>query len=309
MQAIQQYSFSIIWAVILLMPSPAFCQSDATRKVFANSVAPLTSTGLTVQTWGAAPDSNDTMKLLFSLEIPAEATADLQKRIDKGEIISPKEYLEKYSAPQKGYDDLTKWLKENDFQVTRTSPDRTSVYARSTVANVEKTLKVNIVKVTTKGVTYNAAKNAPSLPADVGASVHAIIGLQPFRQAKKQAILLAPTPASTGTLSASEQPPAPNPAIANKPPYLVKEILKAYNAQSLGVTGKGQTIAILIDTFPDQADLKAFWHANGLAVDISQIEKIPPTGPLPARAKRRWMSSGRAASLRARRFASTQVGR
>ncbi len=43
-----------------------------------------------------------------------------------------------------------------------------------------------MVRVTKDGVTYTAAKNAPSLPADVANGVHAIIGLQPFRQARKQ---------------------------------------------------------------------------------------------------------------------------
>jgi hypothetical protein len=37
---------------------------------------------------------------------------------------------------------------------------------------------------------------------------------------------------------------------ANAPPYFVPEVLKAYDADSLGVTGNRQTIAILIDTFP-----------------------------------------------------------
>jgi kumamolisin len=46
----------------------------------------------------------------------------------------------------------------------------------------------------------------------------------------------------------------------------------------LGVTGKGQTIAILIDTFPADADLEAFWRKNGLPVTLSQIQKIDVGG-------------------------------
>jgi kumamolisin len=44
----------------------------------------------------------------------------------------------------------------------------------------------------------------------------------------------------------------------------VHEVLKAYNADGIGVTGKGQTIAILIDTFPADADLTTFWQRNNL---------------------------------------------
>ena len=57
---------------------------------------------------------------------------------------------------------------------------------------------------------------------------------------------------------------APATVIDNAPPYIVPEILKAYGADGLSVTGKGQTIAILIDTFPADADVKAFWANNGL---------------------------------------------
>jgi len=75
--------------------------------------------------------------------------------------------------------------------------------------------------------------------------------------------------------------PAPN--IANAPPYLVSEILGAYNANGLGVTGAGQTIAILIDTFPSDADLTAFWKRNNLPITLAQIDKINVSGgPLPA---------------------------
>src|SRR5262249_38596823 len=75
----------------------------------------------------------------------------------------------------------------------------------------------------------------------------------------------------------------PVPNAANSPPYLVSEILKAYNANALGVTGKGQTIAILIDTFPNNDDLVAFWKANGITTDLTRIEKIKVgSGHLPS---------------------------
>jgi len=66
--------------------------------------------------------------------------------------------------------------------------------------------------------------------------------------------------------------------MGNTPPYLVGEILAAYNADHLGVTGAGQTIAILIDTFPEDSDLIAFWTKNGLPVNLARIEKINVTG-------------------------------
>ncbi len=60
-----------------------------------------------------------------------------------------------------------------------------SVYARATAAQIEKGLAIKMVRVTKEGPTYAATQNAPSLPADVGKNVHAIIGFQPFRHAYK----------------------------------------------------------------------------------------------------------------------------
>ena len=73
------------------------------------------------------------------------------------------------------------------------------------------------------------------------------------------------------------------PAIANAPPYLAPEILKAYGDAGLGLSGKGQEIAILIDTVPLDTDLTAFWAANGVPGSLSRITKINVKGgALPA---------------------------
>ena len=44
------------------------------------------------------------------------------------------------------------------------------------------------------------------------------------------------------------------------------EKLKACNANGLGLNGGGQAIAILIDTFPADADMQAFWQQANPAV-------------------------------------------
>jgi len=141
-----------------------------------------------------------------------------------------------------------------------------------------------MARVTKDGITYNAAADAPSLPADVGRNVQAIIGLQPFRQLHKHSrrypaaavhkpVLVSTLGGDVATPAADPQP-APN---LNTPPYKIADILHAYNAENLGVTGKGQTIAILIDTFPKEDDLKAFWTRNGLSTTHT-IEKINVSG-------------------------------
>jgi kumamolisin len=273
----------------------------AARKVFEDSVTPLpdepgpTPRGLLVQ--AATPDTREEeMTVLFSLEIPPDDEKDLEERVARGEVV-PAEELQKRYAPDAGdREKLVKWLKAQNFDVTEVSSDGTSVYARASVDRIEKSLGVDMVRVTKDGVTYTAAKNAPSLPANVAKSVHAIIGLQPFRQARKQSRMcmlhnlnlmsLADSVGAangkrggTGGRAKSAKPAAGKQArVANTPPYLVSEVLKAYGAQGLNVTGKGQTVAILIDTVPVASDLKAFWKANNLPGTISRIETVNVNG-------------------------------
>jgi len=131
-----------------------------------------------------------------------------------------------------------------------------------------------MVRVTQEGQTYTAASDVPSLPDSVAGSVVHIGGLQPFRQARKHL-------RSHKLLPADRE--GAEPAIANAPPYLVSEVLKAYDDSGLNLTGAGQEIAILIDTVPLDSDLTTFWAVNHIPGSLSRITKINVKGgPLPA---------------------------
>ena len=299
----------------------------ADRKVFSDSVTPLpdqpgpTPRGLMVA--AVAPeDRNEQMTVLFSLDIPSDKEADLEERVARGDVVSLEDLQKDYAPKKEDRDKLVRWLKAQKFDVTEISQDGTSVYARASVDQIEKSLGVDMVRVTKDGVTYTAARNAPSLPADVATGVHAIIGLQPFRQARKQSRMCLPHNGNRASLTAAAtrwrgaSPPRARAAMAaaahpativdNAPPYIVPEILKAYGADGLDVTGRGQTIAILIDTFPVDSDLKAFWAQNGVPNSRTRIEKInvkggalpPATGDARRRMVQRHRARGQSAHLR-----------
>src|SRR5262249_18279866 len=252
------------------------------RKVFHDSVTPLsphlgqTSNGLLVR--AAKPEHlSERMTVLFSLALPKDALEALEEKVANGETVSAEELQKSFSPQEMDINALTKWLQAQGFTGIEVSKDRTSVYAQATAEQIEKALQVNMVRVTKAGLTYTAAQNAPSLPADIGAPVQAIIGLQPFRHAHKHSRMRAPSASNRAGLGQTEgDAPAPN--VENAPPYLVSEILKAYNADGLSVTGSGQTIAILIDTFPTDPDLTVFWTRNGLPVAPQRIERVNVNG-------------------------------
>src|SRR6478752_5074923 len=154
----------------------------AQRKVFQDSVTPLPDTpgpgprGLMVA--AAEPETaHEEMNVLFSLDIPAAKTTDLEERVARGEVVSPDELQQNYAPNAADRDKLVKWLKAQGFDVTEVSHDGSSVYARASVAQIEKSLDVDMVRVTKDGVTYTAAKNAPSLPFTAGPGYDMVTGL------------------------------------------------------------------------------------------------------------------------------------
>jgi kumamolisin len=251
------------------------------RTVFHDSVIPLpaepglTPGGLMINTL-TAEHPDELMNVHFSLKIASDVQAKLEQSVANGEVVPPQEIGMLYAVNQSDAEPLVSWLKANGYDITRTSRD--GVYARAKASQIAKTLEVNMVPVTKNGVTYTSAQNAPSLPDEVADAVRSINGLQPFRQANKHFIR---TPASPNLPHAALAGPAL--AIDNAPPYTVGQILKAYNADGVGIDGDGQTIAILIDTFPQDSDLIQFWAQNGLSVTMAQIDEINVGGgTLPA---------------------------
>src|SRR5258705_6181567 len=236
------------------------------RKVFHDSVVPIPEDAGTIHNGlmlrAAEPEhKNEELVLLFSIEMPKESQSALEELVAKGGSVSPEELHKKYAVKPADTKELIKWLKVNKFEIVEISKDRASIYAKAKVDQIEKVLEVKMVRVTKNGVTYTAAQNAPSLPLTVSKNVHAILGLQPFRQAHKNSRKFIET-TTGGSAPSMRINAAPSATGTIKPPYLIKHILKAYNAANLSLTGKGQTIAILIDTFPTDDDLKKFWKKN-----------------------------------------------
>jgi kumamolisin len=275
------------------------------RKFFQDSVVPLPDEpGLTTagifQHAAKPEDMTARMTVVFALRPPQERQDELEARVAAGEVVPVKELNERYRPPEESVNALTGWLTEQGYEIERVSDDGSSVYASAPLSVIESSLEVDMVTVSKEGVAYAAAKNAPSLPENVGADVRAIVGLQPWRRARKH-LRQAPI----ATVDAEAEPATQMPANG----YLLRDILKAYNADGLAATGAGQTIAILIDTFPLDDDLRQFWQANGLPDDPARVQKINVRGgPLPGRSGEETLdaewASGMAPDAKVRIYAS-----
>ncbi len=102
---------------------------------------------------------------------------------------------------------------------------------------------------------------APSVPANLSPLLVGINGLQPHLRVHRHLLRQQATPNSLPSSAA----------------YIPSQIAQAYGANGLyqmNLSGAGQTIAIVIDTFPSTSDLLKFWKNCNVNQSISNIEFV-----------------------------------
>ena len=199
------------------------------------------------------PDETATV-MEFMLPLKMRDVAGLQARVAKGEIVSRAEMIEKYFPLEQDYQIISRWLIQHGFKITRHDPNRLGITARGTTQRIATEMNVSFAKVTANGKTFISAASAPSLPASVAAPIVGITGLQPHLQKQVHSRVAVKKP-----------------LINNTAPFYPSEILKAYGASNLTVSGAGQTIAIVIDTPPKISDLTQFWTTTGVTQSLNNI--------------------------------------
>ncbi len=205
----------------------------------------------------------------FMVALKMRNYAEMLARVANGEIISPQEMQQKYYPLEADYKSVIDWLTGEGFTITKTDPNHLGVFVSGTVGQVQQGLQVKFGRVTVANKTYTSALTAPSVPDVIEPLIIGINGLQPHIQAHTNSHRV---PVQSARLAS--RPITLSPDMANHPPYLVREILKAYGANGLTVTGSGQKIAIVIDGFPNDTDLTSFWALNGVSQNLSHIEKV-----------------------------------
>src|ERR1700741_2265924 len=122
------------------------------RKVFHDSVVELpeqsgvTPSGLKVN--AAKPEPGDEERTLsFSLAIPQKAHDELEAAVARGEVVPLKDLNTTYAVAETEVDPLVTWLKSQGYMILRIARDRTSVFVRAKVTQIEKSLGVQMVRV------------------------------------------------------------------------------------------------------------------------------------------------------------------
>jgi kumamolisin len=271
-------------AFVLLVATRLTGQTaDATRVVFDNSIRAVpeesaTSTSLvaTAVTRRTAVITRRELKaeelaapMDFAVSLTMRNYAELEARIGRGEVISPAEMAAKYDPAVEDYNKVADWIQSQGMTITHESTHHLAVFAEGTVSQVKAAFAVDFARVTgVDGVEYSSAITAPSVPAEVASGILGINGLQPHIRMHRNMV----RPQATSSLPVDG--------------YLTAAVVQAYNANASGLTGAGQTIAIVIDTEPSEKDVTTFWKDCGVKqswnnitfIKVNKGELSPPEG-------------------------------
>lgn len=208
------------------------------------------------------------MEISFHFDLSQEKKDLLQQKLDNDEILTIGELNTTFAPNPTEVYELIQWLKSNGFTNVRQSNDKLNVYAVSTADNISKKLSCDVVMVD-DGKTETVSMNGDvSLPASLSTKIVSVNGLQPFsirkKKSKRNDTIYKFNP-STKTADTY---------LKGKPPYIVSEILGAYNGVGMTFSGVNQTIGILIDTAPYNSDMTKFWKANSLPNNLNRLSVI-----------------------------------
>ena len=260
----------ILLAILLLSGAPAPAQTgDEARVLLPDSIvesrahtyavtpAPAAPTVVRSALTAAENDAEMNIEIAFRMR----NFADLQARLARRELISRDEMAAKYLPPAADYEKMAAWLAAQGLTITYRDDSHLGIFFRGSVARIARVFTTRFARVNYQGGEFTSATSAPSVPTALAPALLGINGLQPHLRAHKLQVL---------------------PMAVISPPYSPAQVLKAYNASSTGLDGSGQTVATLIDTFPNDSDLTAFWSRYNISESLANITKIQViSGTLP----------------------------
>ncbi|HEY1767979.1 MAG TPA: protease pro-enzyme activation domain-containing protein [Terracidiphilus sp.] len=255
------------------------------------------------------PMSDLVLVLSRSPEQQAAFDAFVESEYDPGspnyhQWLTPDNVGQRFGPAQADISAITGWLTSQGFSVTHIAKDRMSISFSGTAGQVESAFHTSIHNLFVHGVPHIANMTNPQIPAALAPVVVGVKQLHDFHPhplhklgakvqrdaatGKWRPVASAPGTSSTqSALAKSAMPIGPRPAFGiNSPPssnslaYLEEDVTPydfatIYNVQPLwtaGVTGTGQTIAIVGTSDIELSDVSNYRSAFGLPIGLAPEE-------------------------------------
>lgn len=205
--------------------------------------------------------------MLLQLKRPPEREAAFEAYIDElhdpasanfHKWLTPAEVGELYGPNQADVDKVTSWLQSSGFVVHTVYPSGMTVDFSGTAGQVSSAFHTEIHRLLVNGQEHIANMSDPSIPEALAPVVEGVVSLHDFR------------PHRLGRTRRQFTDPTGGPIGSNTSLLLVpSDVATIYNLTPLlnqGITGSGQTIAVLEDSdFYDTGDWTTFRSTFGLA--------------------------------------------
>lgn len=208
-----------------------------------------------------------------------QAAADLADELQRPgspqfhKWLTADQYAEQFGVHSQDIATISDWLQGHGFAIDAISPNRMTITFSGTAGQVKEAFGTEIHTLEVRGQRHIANVSDPSVPAALAPAIEGIVSLHDFRPRKQ----IVPKRQFT-----FPNPPLPLPFYAVVP----ADLAKIYNINPLfvlGVTGRGQTVALIEDSdLYNPNDWNTFRHTFGLdAYKSGSLETIHPGCPDP----------------------------
>ena len=152
--------------ILAVPPAP---DRAAARVTFADSVRELpTRQKATLRAMTAERMAD---RVGFNIPLPLHNQAELEARVNRGEVLSGEELRARYFPTQKNYDAVAAYLKGEGFTVDAIADTRLAVFVHGTAAQVQASFQTTMGLVNFDGTDRAVARTAPGLPAAIAGRV------------------------------------------------------------------------------------------------------------------------------------------
>jgi subtilase family serine protease len=230
---------------------------------------------------GVVPDSMRMDHMLLKLKRSPQQEADLEGFIDQlhdrtspnyHKWLTPGQFAEHYGVAREDVDVVTRWLESKGFTVHGVQPTGLTIDFSGTAGTVKNAFHTEIHNLDVNGEKHMANMSDPKIPAALEPAVRGVVSLHDFMP-KPQ--LVPKRPQYTYSTS-------------NGPEYALVpgDIATIYNfnpAFAAGITGLGQTIMLLEDTYLySTGDWTVFRKTFGLTRPYphATLSQVSPSGAI-----------------------------
>jgi len=187
--------------------------------------------------------------------------------------LTAAQFGERFGAAQTDIDAITRWLESHGFRVNVVYPSRTLIDFSGTAGQVAQAFHTDLHRLEVNGATHFANTSDPRIPEALAPLVAGVVSLHDFRPHP----MVKYRPEFTFS----------NPLAGNVYAVVPGDLATIYNFNpvfSSGITGEGQTIALIEDTdLYTMSDWTTFRSTFGLsaytAATLSPTHPAPPSGP------------------------------